>query len=156
MCSLARSTKKTPGSPVFHAPSTIESKTSLALSRPFTSPVRGVIRSYSAPSATASMKASVTATEMLKLVIWDVSFLQRTNRRMSGWSTRRMPMLAPRRVPPCFTTSVEASYRLMNETGPDATPMVERTVSPSGRRRENEKPVPPPDWWTRAIARSVS
>ena len=33
-------------------------------------------------------------------------------------------MLAPRRVPPCLTTSVEASNRLMKETGPEATPMV--------------------------------
>ena len=48
-------------------------------------------------------------------------------------------MLAPRRVPPCFTTSVLASYSFMKETGPDATPMVERTGSPSGRsRREAE------------------
>ncbi len=55
------------------------------------------------------MKASVTATEMLKFVIFDVSSLQAMNSRMSGWSTRRMPMFAPRRVPPCFTTSVEES-----------------------------------------------
>ncbi len=54
-------------------------------------------------------------------------------------------MLAPRRVPPCFTTSVEASYSFMNDTGPDATPMVERTTSFLGRSREKEKPVPPPD-----------
>jgi hypothetical protein len=33
----------------------------------------------------------------------------------------------------------------MNETGPDATPMVERTTSPDGRRRLKPKPVPPPD-----------
>ena len=65
-------------------------------------------------------------------------------------------MLAPRRVPPCFTTSVEASYSFMNETGPEATPMVERTMSFLGRSREKLKPVPPPDWWTSAIARSVS
>ena len=45
------------------------------------------------------MNASVIATEMLKLVTWDVSFLHVMKRRMSGWSTRRMPMLAPRRVP---------------------------------------------------------
>jgi hypothetical protein len=65
-------------------------------------------------------------------------------------------MLAPRRVPPCFTTSVDASYSDMNDTGPDATPMVERTTSFLGRRRENEKPVPPPDWCTSAMLRSVS
>ncbi len=54
-------------------------------------------------------------------------------------------MLAPRRVPPCLTTSVLASYRVMNDTGPEATPMVDRTMSLVGRRREKLKPVPPPD-----------
>ena len=107
--SLARSMKKTPGSPVFQAPFTIMSKISRAFSRPANSPLRGVIRSYSSSFATASMKASVIATEMLKFVICEVSFLQRMNTRMSGWSTRRIPMFAPRRVPPCFTTSVDAS-----------------------------------------------
>ncbi len=53
-------------------------------------------------------------------------------------------MLAPRRVPPCFTASVDASYSFMNDTGPDATPVVLRTIEPLGRRLENEKPVPPP------------
>ena len=65
-------------------------------------------------------------------------------------------MLAPRRVPPCLTTSVDASNRLMKETGPDATPMVVRTMSFLGRSREKPKPVPPPHWWTSAMARSVS
>ena len=76
-----------------------------------TAPVLGWIRSYGASASTASMNASVTATEMLKLVILVVSSLQVMNSMMSGWSTRRMPMLAPRRVPPCFTTSVDASNR---------------------------------------------
>ena len=53
-------------------------------------------------------------------------------------------MFAPRRVPPCFTASVDASYSFMNDTGPDATPVVERTIEPLPRRREKEKPVPPP------------
>jgi hypothetical protein len=44
----------------------------------------------------------------------------------------------------------------MNDTGPDATPMVERTMSFFGRRREKLKPVPPPDWCTNAMARRVS
>ncbi len=44
----------------------------------------------------------------------------------------------------------------MNDTGPEATPMVERTTSLWGRSRENENPVPPPDWCTSAIARRVS
>ena len=44
----------------------------------------------------------------------------------------------------------------MKDTGPEATPMVERTVSPSVRSREKENPVPPPDWWTSAMLLRVS
>jgi hypothetical protein len=44
----------------------------------------------------------------------------------------------------------------MKLTGPLATPVVERTIDPLGRRRLNENPVPPPDWWMSAIDRSVS
>ena len=44
----------------------------------------------------------------------------------------------------------------MKLTGPLATPVVERTWSPSGRMREKENPVPPPYWWTSAMERSVS
>ena len=57
-----------------------------------------------------------------------------------------MPMFAPRRVPPCLMASVAALYTFMKLTGPDATPPLERTADPSGRRREKEKPVPPPLW----------
>ena len=35
---------------------------------------------------------------------------------------------------------------MAQEPTPEATPEVERTWSPSGRRREKENPVPPPDW----------
>ena len=59
-------------------------------------------------------------------------------------------------MPPCFTTSVEASYSDMKEMGPLATPIVERTTSFFGRSREKLNPVPPPDWCTSAMARSVS
>ena len=71
------------------------------------------------------MNSSVTPTEMLKLLRMCSSSLARMNSRMSGWSTRRMPMLAPRRVPPCLMVSVAMSNTRMNETGPLATPMVE-------------------------------
>ena len=134
-----------PGSPVCQAEATMVSKTSRALSLPATFPEAGSTSSYSQPASTACMKASVRPTEMLKLVISLVSFLQEMNSRMSGWSTRRMPMLAPRRVPPCFTASVAALKTFMKETGPLATPPVELTVLPLARRREKEKPVPPPD-----------
>ena len=46
--------------------------------------------------------------------------------------------------------SVATSNTFMNETGPLATPMVERTRSFLGRRRLKLNPVPPPDWWIRA------
>ena len=65
-------------------------------------------------------------------------------------------MLAPLRFPPCFTVWVEASKIFMNDTGPDATPIVDFTKSPFGRRRENAKPVPPPPWWIRACCLSAS
>ncbi len=54
-------------------------------------------------------------------------------------------MLAPRRAPPCFTASVAALKTRRNETGPDARPPVDRTMSFLGRRREKANPVPPPD-----------
>ncbi len=101
--------KKHPGSPVRHAPSIILFHTIRASSRPATSPDDGSIRSYVASAFTASMKLVVTATEMLKFTICVRSSLQVMNSMMSGWSTRRMPMLAPRRVPPCLTASVDAS-----------------------------------------------
>ena len=90
------------------------------------------------------MKASVTATEMLKLLRQSSLCLALMNSRMSGWSTRMMPMLAPRRVPPCLMVSVAASKTFMNDSGPDETPAVDSTTSFLGRTRENEKPVPPP------------
>ena len=101
------------------------------------------------------MNESVTATEMLKLVMAPSS-LHSTNSRMSGWSTRSTPMLAPRRVPPCFTASVALLKTLRKDTGPEARPPVERTKSFFGRRRENAKPVPPPDWWMMAAALTES
>ena len=63
-------------------------------------------------------------------------------------------MLAPRRRPPCFTTSVVVSKMRMKPTGPEATRPVLRTWSPRGRRWVKEKPVPPPVWWIRAMSRT--
>src|SRR4029450_12889781 len=65
------------------------------------------------------MNASVTSTEMLKFVT-PPSSLHSMNSRMSGWSTRSTPMLAPRRVPPCFTASVAALNTGMRDTRPGA------------------------------------
>jgi len=41
---------------------------------------------------------------------------------------------------------LEKRYLKKDETGPEATPVVDRTKSPFGRSREKENPVPPPDW----------
>ena len=60
-------------------------------------------------------------------------------------------MLAPRRVPPCLTTSVAASNTPMKLTGPDATPPVVPTRSPFGLRWEKLNPVPPPLLWISAV-----
>ena len=65
-------------------------------------------------------------------------------------------MLAPRRVPPCLMVSVAMSNTRMKESGPLEMPVVELTTSLAGRRRENEKPVPPPDLWIRAVNLTAS
>ena len=65
-------------------------------------------------------------------------------------------MFAPRRVPPCFTASVAILNTRIKLTGPEATPPVELTGAPFCRRRENEKPVPPPDLWMSAAFFTVS
>ena len=59
-------------------------------------------------------------------------------------------MFAPRRVPPCLICSVAVLKMRRKETGPEATPPVEPTRAFLGRRREKEKPVPPPDLWIMA------
>ncbi len=70
----------------------------------------------------------------------------------SGWSMRRMPMLAPRRNAPCWIASVAFEKTWMNESGPSVVPPELRTRSPAGRRREKLKPVPPPAFWISAVA----
>ncbi len=93
------------------------------------------------------MNLSVRATEMLKLVSLELSFFAVMNDIMSGWSTRRMPMLAPRLVPPCLIVSVAALKTSMNEMGPLETPAVLLTESLAGLSREKLNPVPPPLLW---------
>ncbi len=106
MSRFIRSMKTSPGSPVSQALETISSNTFLALRRLTTWPVRGFTSSYSPSFLRASMKASVTATEMLKLASSPAWRFMRMKSRMSGWSTLRMPMLAPLLAPPCLITSV--------------------------------------------------
>ena len=47
-----------------------------------------------------------------------------------------IPMFAPRRLPPCLTTSVTVLMMFIKDTGPDATPDVDATMAPSSRRSE--------------------
>ena len=54
----------------------------------------------------------------------------------SGCQASMIPMLAPLLFPPCFTTSVTVLMIFIKETGPDATPDVDATISPSSRRSE--------------------
>ena len=146
-----RSRKTMPGSPFNQACWTMLSNTSLARSFLATFLVRGLTRSYSWSYSTACMNFSVMPTEMLKLVNFSLSSLQEMKSIMFGWSTRRMAMLAPLRVPPCLMVSVAALNTVMKEMGPLLTPLVDSTTSSRGRMRENEKPVPPPVLWMRAV-----
>src|SRR5438046_8659301 len=91
------------------------------------------------------MNLSVIATEMLKFVISFVLSLHVMNSRISGWSTRRMPMLAPLLLDPCLTCCVAASYTFVKDTGPLATPICHCTKSLLGTRRQHGSPVPPTD-----------
>ena len=78
------------------------------------------------------MNASVTPTEMLKLLSSPVS-LAWMKRSMSGWSQRSTPICAPRRAPADSTVSHDWSKTCMYDTGPDARELVPRTQAPSGR-----------------------
>ena len=54
----------------------------------------------------------------------------------SGCHASIIPMFAPRLLPPCLTTSVTVLMMFIKDTGPDATPEVDATISPSSRRSE--------------------
>ena len=137
--------KSTPGSPLFHADSTIRSKISFAFAFFTISFVLGFISGYSLPSSTAFIKTSVTATDILKFVSSRGSFFTVAKSMISGWSTRNTPIFAPLLVPPCFMTSVAVLKTFIKDTGPLAAPLVEPTISSFGLSLEKEKPVPPPD-----------
>ena len=74
-----------------------------------------------------------------------LSDLQLINSIISGWSTLKIPIFAPLRVPPCLTASVAALNTSIKDTGPEETPIVDLTTLFLGLNREKEKPVPPPD-----------
>src|SRR3990170_7560034 len=102
------------------------------------------------------MKSSVSATEILKLLSFELSSLEVIKEKISGWSILRIPILAPLLVPRCFTACVAVSKTVMKDTGPEEMPFVEPTTSPFGLRREKLKPVPPPDLWLMAAFLTAS
>ncbi len=108
------------------------------------------MRSYSSPVSRQRRNRASMPTEMLKFAK-PPACLQVTNSSISGCEAASTPIFAPLRRPPCLTASVAVSKTRMNETGPLAAPMVPLTMSPRGRRRLNENPVPPPDLWMSAM-----
>ncbi len=84
------------------------------------------------------MKDSVTPTDKLKLLSLVLSSLALINSRISGWSILKIPMFAPRLVPPCLIVSVAALNTVMKEIGPLDTPLVESTTSFFGLIFEKE------------------
>ena len=84
----------------------------------------------------AFQKSSQIPTLTLKFSKTPGSVLFVINFSTSGCHASIIPIFAPLRFPPCFTTSVTVFMIFMNETGPEATPDVEATISPSWRRSE--------------------
>ncbi|VVC02059.1 Uncharacterised protein [uncultured archaeon] len=112
---------------------------------------RGFFSLNSALSPTAFMNSSLAATLTLKFSNTPGVCFMVMKSSMSGCQTSSTPMLAPRLLPPCLTTSVATSNMRMNDKGPEATPAVLLTMSPFGLSLENEKPVPPPLLWIMAV-----
>src|ERR1700710_2922904 len=113
-------------------------------------PSARAVRFQSSPAATASMKSSVTRTELLAFWYWievkpspSIDMSKPASRRaaalsssfalhqmkcsMSGWSTLRTTIFAARRVlPPDLIVPAQASAPRMKLTGPEARPPSER------------------------------
>ena len=62
----------------------------------------------------------------------------------SGWSSRSVPIMAPRRVPAEVTVPHIAFIWSMNGITPDDTDPVRLTMAPLGRTVDQSVPTPPP------------
>ena len=135
---LIWSKKIRPGSALFHADRAMRSSIWWALASPTGALVRASLSRYlpSAGPTRASQKSSQTPTLTLKFSRTPGVVLFVMNLSTSGCHASMIPMFAPLRLPPCLTTSVTVLIMFMNETGPEATPDVEATMSPSCRRSE--------------------
>ena len=87
-------------------------------------------------SFTAAMKASVASTERLNMRSRPASRFASTKASMSGWSQRRVAIIAPRRWPADMMVRHIASQTSMKESGPEASAPTPFTGAPLGRRVE--------------------
>ena len=159
----------TPGSAQRHAASEMSRIRSRALiGSPTGLPVARAIRLHSPSFSTASMKSSVTRTELFAFWYWievnpspsiDMSkpasrsasalssslALHQMKLRMSGWSTSSTTIFAARRVfPPDLIVPAHESAPRMNETGPDAVPpFLSGSIEPRMFERLIPAPEPP-------------
>ncbi len=106
--------------------------------------VAGKVSFQGAPSAAARMKASVTSTERLKWLSTPCWRLAAMNASISGWSQRKVAIMAPRRAPVDWMVAHIASHTAMKETGPEAMLPAMQAGKPRGRRVEKSYPTPPP------------
>src|SRR6201995_3210836 len=157
-----------PGSAQRHAASAIWFIRSRASSVLVPEPSTRAVRFQSSPAATASMKSSVTRTELLAFWYWievkpspsiDMSnpasrsaaalssslALHQMKSRMSGWSMSRTTIFAARRVlPPDLIVPAHESAPRMNDTGPEAgPPLLSGSIAPRMLERLMPEPEPP-------------
>ncbi len=147
---LITSMKRTPGSPVAQAWSAISLQRSLAGISDQVLPSRGFTRGRSFPAPRASKKAGIEPHRDVE-VAQPARLLRGHELPDIRVPAGEHPHVRTPPPPPCFTASVALSKTSMNETGPLAMPAVLFTMSPFGRIREKEKPVPPPLLWMRAM-----
>ncbi len=158
----------TPGSAQRQAASAIWFISSRASRVLTASPVVRAVRLQSSPASTASMKSSVTRTELLAFWYWievkpspsiDMSkpasrraaafssslALHQTKCSMSGWSTSSTTIFAARRVlPPDLIVPAQESAPRMKLTGPLAVPpFCSCSIEPRMLERLIPEPEPP-------------
>src|SRR3954467_6740038 len=157
----------TPGSAQRQAASAIWSSTSRAGSVLVTEPSLRAVSSQLSSRSARSMNSSDTRTELLAFWYWidaKLSLSMRMSKpasrrasafsssralhqmksRTSGWSTSSTTILAARRVlPPDLIVPAQASAPRMKETGPEASPPLER-CSLEGRMLGRLMPEPEP------------
>ena len=94
------------------------------------------ISGQAASASTAAMNGSVTSTERLKLRSRPGSRLAAMKALMSGWSHRKVAIIAPRRAPADMIVRHMESQTSMKLSGPDAPAPTPCTGAPFGRSVE--------------------